>query len=70
MADEIDIANDHAQFMLDQKIKAALRGQVAYGPPECTDCGEDMPEARRRLGMVICVECATRREKKEKLFGR
>lgn len=70
MADEIDIANDHAQFMLDQRIKSAMRGQVAYGPPECTECAEDMPEARRRLGMIICIECAVLSEKRQKLLGR
>lgn len=68
--DEIDIANDHAQFMLDKQIKAAMRDQVTYGPPECSTCGEDMPEPRRKLGMVICFECAVLGEKRQKLFWR
>lgn len=65
--DEIDIANERAQFLLDQSIKRAMVDRQPYGPPECADCGDDMPEPRRALGLVVCIECATRREHLKKL---
>lgn len=70
MADEIDIANDRAQFLLEQQIKAAMLERKPYGPAECTECGDDMPEPRRKLGMVICFECASRNEYRQRLTRR
>lgn len=32
-------------------------GQPGYGPAECDECGEPMPEARRAHGFVVCVPC-------------
>lgn len=70
MADEIDIANERAQFLLEQRIKAAMIERKPYGPAECAECADEMPEPRRKLGMLICFECATRREHRQKLLGR
>ena len=36
-----------------------------YGPEECDECGNEMPEPRRAWGFRECVECATAREIKE-----
>ncbi|NDL70525.1 TraR/DksA family transcriptional regulator [Vreelandella alkaliphila] len=67
--DKADIANDYMDWRLEQALKA--RQQVAKPVParvviECVDCGEEIPAARReRLpGVVTCVPCQTRREKR------
>lgn len=33
-----------------------------YGPAECIECGDDMPEVRRRYGFKMCVHCKSRQE--------
>lgn len=34
-------------------------GQAGYGPAECLDCGDDVPEFRRRHGWRRCTCCQT-----------
>ena len=36
---------------------------------ECQECGDELPEVRRRYGCRLCVECQSRVERKHKLFG-
>lgn len=71
MADPIDIAND----LIDNEIALALRkarqnaGQAKEGSKTCMECGEDMPQARRELGFIFCVSCASERERRQALFA-
>lgn len=62
MSDIIDRANDQAQEELNRNLAKAQR----FDTPsllECTECGEDIPERRRRLGGVTrCIDCQTRFE--------
>lgn len=37
-------------------------GDRGYGPAECTKCGDDMHEVRRRDGRVLCTPCQSARE--------
>lgn len=57
MSDIIDRANDQAQEELERNLAKAAR----FDQPsltECIDCGEDIPERRRRLGGVTrCIDC-------------
>lgn len=67
MADEIDRATENAAFLLDARIKEQ-RGRVGYAhqlsagaahPTICIDCGENIPEKRRKAvpGCVRCIGC-------------
>lgn len=72
MADEADIANAY----IINAIEAAL-GQRQQNPNEpkqsaqfCKKCGEEIPEARRKLGNIqLCVPCAEKTEWRESLFA-
>jgi RNA polymerase-binding transcription factor DksA len=44
-----------------ESIRAAV--PTGKGPEHCIECGNDMPEARRDHGYVLCVECKTLEEK-------
>ena len=67
--DEIDQANAHAEFMLDMKLRKHMTPKE-YGPAECDDCGEPVPEPRRKLGLRCCVDCAWEREVLARTIGR
>lgn len=31
--------------------------EPGYGPEDCTECGAEMPDARREYGFKLCVPC-------------
>jgi len=70
MADDADIAAD----FIDNEVSRAL-GKIRQtmtqknGAKHCADCGEDMPEARRKLGFQLCVPCAEEAERRQSLFA-
>jgi formylmethanofuran dehydrogenase subunit E len=70
MADEADIANDWVMRDLEMRLAAARAPEAVMGDPECQECGETVPDARRRLGKSICFDCADLAERRAKLFGR
>ncbi|SEH99611.1 TraR/DksA C4-type zinc finger protein [Pseudomonas asplenii] len=56
----LDRAGDLEQWLRDREIAAALAATRASGPSltHCTDCDNEIPEARRALGGVTrCVPC-------------
>lgn len=62
--DEADSANDHIEREMAMRLRwLGARQPTGLGPVECVDCGDVMPEARRQLGLRLCVECATLQEK-------
>jgi RNA polymerase-binding transcription factor DksA len=71
MADEIDFAND----LIDVEVSRAINrmrqqtAQSSEGSKTCTECGEDMPEARRKMGFKLCVPCAQESERRGQLFA-
>lgn len=67
MADKADLAQDLIEWRLQQVMAARVIAGAAANEaagPECVDCGEEIPAARReRLpGVTTCVPCQTRRE--------
>jgi formylmethanofuran dehydrogenase subunit E len=45
-------------------------GEPGYGPAECDDCGEDMPELRRTDGRRCCTPCTSERERRALVLRR
>lgn len=66
--DDIDRANDHIMKEMEHRIAAAMK-KPTEGNSEC-DCGEEVPPARRRLGLSSCIDCATAAEKAGARFKR
>lgn len=56
---------DRAAELMEHRMATALRRRTAEPPPnsdpECDDCGEDIPAARRKAlpWAARCVECQT-----------
>lgn len=71
MADIIDIAND----LIDSEVSRALRkirqnkSQDKEGAKFCVECGDNVPEARQKLGFKLCVPCAEETERRKSLFA-
>lgn len=57
MADCVDRANN----IVEERLMASLKGRTPYDAQslyECEDCGEVIPEQRRKLGAVTrCIDC-------------
>lgn len=70
MADDIDRAND----LIANEVSLALSklrqntGKDQTGPKNCIECGEIIPEGRRKLGFELCVPCAEEDERRRALF--
>lgn len=68
MSDVIDVANDHADYLLQVSITQHQRrtaGQ-ATSAEFCESCGVDIPEARRLAspGCQTCIDCQQLRERR------
>lgn len=66
MVDVVDMANDHADYLLQRHLERHQRraaGQVASAE-FCVDCEEPIPARRREKmpGCQTCVECQAVRE--------
>ncbi|OQX10865.1 MAG: hypothetical protein BWK73_19095 [Thiothrix lacustris] len=71
MADDIDVAAERSESERHRFIAARVRfvGESAH---ECRECGNDIPELRRKAlpGIQICVECAAALEAQTRQFSR
>ncbi|WP_294948266.1 TraR/DksA C4-type zinc finger protein [Sulfurivirga sp.] len=72
--DVIDIANERAQRELDgllaaRRQMARLEAENATAAAECVECGETIPEARRRAlpGVRLCIHCAEAAERRARM---
>ena len=68
MADIIDRASKYLEQGLSERlasIRAAVNDDAAEPADECEDCGDGIPEARRRAvpGCTTCVFCQEKRER-------
>lgn len=59
-------------------IAASLRAQAEKMKPEthpdfdgetCVACGDDIPLERLKMFRVYCVDCQSKKEKRQKMFG-
>ena len=62
-----DAAQDHeAKIWLlnnrTREVKKFAPGAPGYGPQDCVQCGDDMPEPRRAHGFGRCVPCVQKTE--------
>ncbi|CAI8707770.1 DnaK suppressor protein [Pseudomonas sp. IT-196MI5] len=65
MADEIDRANDQAQYLLDIALQSRRRAPSNRVSAEfCDDCDDPIPLLRRQtiVGCQTCVDCQGLRE--------
>lgn len=71
MADEVDIAS----YLMEKELHQALEkhrqnaAQSAHGSKVCIECGDAIPEPRRKLGFKLCVPCSSEKERKKQLFA-
>jgi phage/conjugal plasmid C-4 type zinc finger TraR family protein len=67
MADEVDIANDYAQRMLDGALQQRAIRPVRASAQFCADCDDPIPSLRRQLvqGCDTCVDCQGLRERRK-----
>lgn len=69
--DEADIAQRNQEYLeglaLKTQLAAIPRGQAADA---CEDCGDDIPEMRRRVapGCTRCINCQSIFERKQREF--
>lgn len=63
MADLADIAQQHMEAM--SALVPRIRGDYSVSSlKECEECGNDIPDGRRKLGGVrLCIECQRVRER-------
>lgn len=68
MADDADISSIRVEQEINHKIFCIRNriGRVAESLKDCEECGNPIPEARRKLvaGCTTCVDCQTRLERK------
>lgn len=63
-AQEIELA--HWEFNNRSKPEIKFTpSQSGYGPVYCSECGDDMPTARREYGFHQCTDCKSAIEKRE-----
>lgn len=66
MADVIDLANDHAAYLLQLALERRQRPASAVSAQFCEDCDEPIPLLRQQtiVGCETCVSCQGLRERR------
>jgi len=68
MADVIDVANEHAEYLLQVALERRARGSInSVSAEECEVCDDPIPELRRLAipGCVTCIICQAIRERRQ-----
>jgi len=55
--DDADKATEAEAVLLEARIRAA-RGVPGKVRDKCRDCGDDIPEERKKLALERCLPCA------------
>jgi phage/conjugal plasmid C-4 type zinc finger TraR family protein len=57
--------------VVDGVLRARARMPTGVSEPHCVECGEDIPEARRRAlpGVRTCIACQSDRDLRPATFG-
>lgn len=68
MADNADIAGEAIEHRLQGALANRLSLRVPNLDPECEDCGQEIPQARREAApwATTCIECQGIREKRRR----
>ncbi|MHB1948052.1 MAG: TraR/DksA C4-type zinc finger protein [Gammaproteobacteria bacterium] len=70
MADEADIANEAMTLSISRALdKMRQESAGKPGPRHCKECGENIPEPRRKLGFKLCIECAEEFERRQSQYA-
>lgn len=71
MSDEADIAQDITELRVEQQIKQIQRLSQSEGLQFCEECGDEIPELRRKAcpSARMCVDCQSEFEHKRKVIG-
>jgi len=72
MADEADIASDFIVNEISRALGKMRQNQDQpglMGPKICVECGEKIPDLRRKLGFKLCIECVEEIERRKALFA-
>jgi RNA polymerase-binding transcription factor DksA len=74
MADEGDLANDIVEIELSRALdrmrqSTSLVKGAEKAPKDCLECGDIIPDARRKLGFKLCVSCASEGERKKQMYA-
>ena len=71
MPDNIDLAN----ALVDSEVSRALdkmrqnSSQDKVLTKYCVECGDEVPEPRRKMGFKFCISCAEEAERKKSRFA-
>jgi len=73
MADEADIALAAIGDQISHALRKIQQNQInvngKIGSKTCMECGEKIPDPRRKLGFKLCIECAEEKERRKSLFA-
>lgn len=70
MADEADIANSFIDNEVSRALEKLRQNTSKQAESKiCLECGETLPQARRKLGFNLCVSCAEETERRKSLFA-
>lgn len=69
MADDVDIANSLRDIELDWTLNRIRQQTPSVGSPTCVECGDAIPEERKKLGYKLCVSCAQEMERINRQFA-
>lgn len=70
MADDIDVATSLIEGELEMALKRIRQNsQDNKGSKICVECGDNVPEARQKLGFKLCLPCAEETERRKSLFA-
>lgn len=71
MADDADHASDYIDHMLASVLNSRQQNMVPkVGSHNCVECDEKIPDARRKMGFQLCIECAEESERRESMFAK
>lgn len=71
MADDADIASNFIDKAVADALSKMQQNPVSRpGSKICMECGEKIPDARRKLGFQQCIECAEENERRGSLFAK
>lgn len=67
--DTLDAASELTQQRIEMAVAAHRLNHSAVSATHCEECGEELPEARRKAypGCTMCVECQSNMELRKKI---